>query len=77
MYFVFLFSSYSYSKVSIVVAAIFKTDLGGLLENGDNAGVLLLLSGEGVNTCQPDKKILFMHKNDYKWQGRSVIFCQL
>ena len=45
----------------IVVAAIFETDLGGLGENGDNA----------------DKKILFMHKNDYKWQGRSVTFRQL
>ena len=49
-----------------MVAAIFKTDLGGLLENGDNKEVLLLLSGEGGNTLPPDKKILFMHKNDYK-----------
>ena len=37
-------------EVSIVVAAIFETDLGGLFENGDNAEVLLLLSGEGGNT---------------------------
>ena len=40
-----------------MVAAIFETDLGGLLENGDNAEVLLVLSGEGCNNCQPDKKI--------------------
>mgnify|MGYP001799691013 CR=1 FL=1 len=64
-------------EASIVVAAIFETDLWGLLENGDNAEILLLLSGEGGNTLPPDKKILFMHKNDYKWQGRAVTFGQL
>ena len=49
-----------------MVAAIFETDLGGLLENGDNAEVLLLLPCAGGNTLPPDKKILFMHKKGYK-----------